>query len=391
MMELLARTGRRNAALSQYETCRAVLQAELGVQPGSQTSAFYERIRTMTGHQPRSLPPQATPFIGRERDLTEITTRLADPACRLLTLSGPGGIGKTRLALQAAQRKKESFLHGVAFVSLAAATPECLVASLAAALNLPPTASPDPLLSYLREKESLLVLDNYESLLPDTALLETFLVQAPLIKLLVTSRERLNLQGEWLYPMRGLAYPAETEGKAMNPMAYQAGQLFVRTAQRLHPGFSPTPADARAIGRICRWLQGLPLGVELAAAWVRLLPCTEIARRIETDPDFLSSPWRDLPARHQSLRTVFKQAWARLSAAEQALAQKLTVFQGPFSLEAAQAVVDVRPQHLLALADKSFLQQYEPGLYSLPQPLKPFLVEQLKRNQPDDGPPREVD
>lgn len=396
LMLLLARSGQRNAALAQYETCRATLQAELGVEPQPETTALYERIRSAVAAP--DLPPDPTPFIGREAELAQLRERLANPACRLLTLVGAGGIGKTRLALQAARQKAGAFLHGVYYVPLApVSAAEFIVPAIADALNFSFDGETNPeaqLLDYLREKEALLLLDNFEHLLtplssPPPAggmkrgvdLLAEILLSAPLVKLLVTSRERLNLQEEWLFETPGLRAPLEaTAETAVAPEAYSAVQLFIQSARRTYSDFSPTKADYPHIGRICRLLGGTPLAVELAAAWVRLFSCEEILAEIEADLDFLATPLRNVPERHQSMRAVFRHSWSLLSEGEKAAVRKLSIFRGPFGRAAAQAVADARPAILLSLVDKSFLSQRAAGQYELHELLKQYAAEELAAN-----------
>ena len=233
LMVLLARSGQRHAALAQYATCRRVLQEELGVEPAEETTALYKRIQAAGAASRHNLPPQPTPLVGRHEELPEIARRLADPACRLVTIVGPGGTGKTRLALQAAAEAVETFLDGIYFVPLAAvSSAESLVSTLAGVLKSPFASGVDPrlqLLNYLRERELLLVLDNFEHLIEAGAgLLIDILQQAPEVKLLVTSRERLTLQEEWLFELEGLTFRACAPDEEFE--RYSAVQLFVQRA-----------------------------------------------------------------------------------------------------------------------------------------------------------------
>jgi hypothetical protein len=219
LMHILARTGQRSAALAQYETCRRVLVEELGVEPTQETQALYKRIRSVREARPHNLPQQLPSLIGREGDLQQIAERLADPDCRLLTLVGPSGIGKARLALQVAQEQIGIFIHGVYFVPLApTSSVEFLIPTIADTLDFDFSGSKDPkvqLLNYLREKEMLLILDNFQHLLEGTKLLLDILEHAPDVKIMVTSRERLNVRAEWVFDVRELAFPEThvTEGK----------------------------------------------------------------------------------------------------------------------------------------------------------------------------------
>lgn len=283
LMAILSRSGQRSAALAQYETCRRILAEELGVQPSEKTKSLFERIRLAGEARPHNLPPSLTPLIGREAELQRIAERLADPDCRLLTLTGPGGIGKTRLARQAAQEQVGIFLHGVYLVPLAGlSSPEFLVPTIADALGFSFAGPEDPreqLLNYLREKEMLLVLDNFEQLLDGARLLPRILRHAPDVKIVVTSREHLNLQAEWVFEVRGLAFPegAVTEGIE----EFSAVQLFLARARRVAASFSLSAETEPAVARICRLVGGMPLGIELAAASVPLFSCDQIAAQIE--------------------------------------------------------------------------------------------------------------
>ncbi len=273
VMLLLARSGQRSAALAQYEICRRRLAEELGVAPSPDLTVLYERLRTAQPSPPHNLSAHTplTPFVGREDELAQIAERLANPDCRLLTLVGPGGSGKTRLALSAATAHLNAFLHGIYVVPLApVSSSDFLIPALAQALQFTFVGRAHPkmqLFDYLHEKEMLLVLDNFEHLRSGTDLLIELLRQAPEVKLLVTSRERLNLKAEWLLDIAGLEYPASPEIE--NIEAYSATRLFTQTAQRVRADFQLS-ADTRAsVAHICRLVEGMPLAIELAAAWMR--------------------------------------------------------------------------------------------------------------------------
>ncbi len=358
-------------------------------------------LRTLTIHS-HNLPAQSTPFIGRVQELREIATRLAEPTCRLLTLVGPGGMGKTRLALQAGAELVANFTHGVYFVPLAALTSsEFLIPAIADALHISfyhRDTLQTQLFNYLQEKQLLLILDNFEHIIAGAPLVAELRARAPGLKVLVTSRERLNVQGETLLSVAGLALPT------VMPMAgelSEAEELFLQHAQRIDPALDLT-AQRAAMARVCARLLGMPLALELAASWLRLLTCAEIEAELEHSFELLSSTMRDTPERHRSLRAVFEYSWQLLSEPEKRAAQMLAVFQGDFRREAALVVL--RPSDapastvellslLAALVDKSLLQRRADGRYAMHTLLhqytleklhaEPVLAEQVRRRHSD--------
>ncbi len=378
LMLLLARSGDRSAALAQYKACRQILTQELGVEPMAETTALAERIRGMETAVPHRIPVQSTPFIGRADELARISQYLDDPNCRLLTLVGTGGIGKTRLALQAAENQRRAFLNGVHFIPLAAVgEPDALVFAIADGLRFsfysqePP---PSQLLSYLREKELLLVLDNFEHLLDGAKLVADILQAAPQVKILVTSRERLNLRWEWLLDVRGLPYPPETGAARENDAG--AMQLFAQSAARVRPDFSMA-ADRANAARICRLVEGMPLAIELAAAGLRSRSSREIAAEIERNLDLLATAMRDAPARHRSVRAAFDSSWQSLTPAERDAFCRLSVFRGGFSYEAAWQITGASRAALDALTAKSLLRQSASGRYGMHNLLRQYAAEAL--------------
>ncbi len=323
------------------------------------------------------LPRSTTRFIGREAELGGIERRLADPGCRLLTLFGPGGIGKTRLALEAAYRHIQLF-DAVYFSSLQA-TPSAraLVLAIADAVGLTLSGRQEPeieLLDFLANKRLLLVLDNFEHLLDGRDLLIKILDAAPQVKIMVTSRVLLNLHREWLFSVGGLPWP-ENEG-IDRPESYPAVALFVSRAQQTYPDFVPDNVMADII-RICQLVEGMPLGIELAATWLKLLDCGEIADRIEGSIDFLAAQHQDLPSRHRSLRAIFDHNWSLLTAEEQAIFQRLAVFRGDFDVRAAEKVTGATLFVLISLVEKSLLQRDEFGRFHIHELLRQYAAERL--------------
>ncbi|MFN2108570.1 MAG: tetratricopeptide repeat protein, partial [Anaerolineae bacterium] len=387
LMHLLAMEGERSAALAQYETCCRILAQELGVEPMPETTALYESIKTASGRlknesAPSSLPTPPTPFVGREDELAELAEMIANPRSRLLTLSGPGGIGKTRLVLQAAREQVGAFTHGVYHVPLASAnSAETIITAIADTLGLRLHNQQKPqrqLLDYLREKETLLVLDNMEHLLPEVDLIAEILRHAPKATLLVTSRERLNLQEEWVYEVSGLTYPTTTENAEEGwTKAYSAINLFQQRARQANRHFSVTEAELPAVIHICQLVEGMPLGVELAAAWVSVHSCTKIAQAIEHKLDILTTRLHNVAERHRNIRATFEHSWQQLSAAEKDIFARLSVFRGGFHDEAATAVAGVSPSTLASLLDKSLLRHAAPDRYDMHELLRQYAAEKL--------------
>lgn len=380
LMRVLARNGQRSAALAQYERCCHALYEELGVEPQRETTALYERIRTAGTSRRHNLPAQFTPLVGRKEELSRIAERLENPNCRLLTLVGPGGIGKTRLALQAAWEALNTFLHGVYFIPLAPVnSKDLLTPTVANALGLQFHGTRDPLdqlVDYVRVRELLWVLDGFEHLLQDARWVTAMLKAAPYVKILVTSRERLNLRAEWLIGVDGLPYPQHNEVSDAKP--YAAVQLFLKQAMRVRAGFTLSQDNTPHVIHICQLLDGLPLGVELAAALARTRTCARIAHEMDRDLDLLVTSLRDVPGRHRSLRAVFEHSWRLLQDVERAVLARLSVFRDPFPQVAGRAVALATPGTLATLLEKSLLHQDSSGRYDLHALVRQYAAEKLR-------------
>ncbi|MBN1889861.1 MAG: tetratricopeptide repeat protein [Thermoflexales bacterium] len=383
LMRLLVRSGQRSAALQQYKTCRQILADNLDVEPSEDTQRLYRRVRLVSELGAHNLPPQVTPFVGREVERRQVGRRLVDPDHRLLTLVGPGGIGKTRLAIQVAYENRLAFLHGVCFVSLAPLpSAQFLVSAIAGALQLRFQGQAEPkeqLLDALRERDMLLLLDNFEHLIEDgTGLLVDVLQSAPAVKFLVTSRQRLDLYGETAFDVEGLELPEGRDGE--KAAGYSAVDLFLRSADRAQAGFRPVDEAWADVVRICRLVGGMPLGIELAAFWVRTLSCRDIAAEIERNLAFLSATRRGVPPRHASIQAAFDHSWERLSAEEQRAFQKLAVFQGGFDREAGKQVGAAALATLSALVDKSFLNEIPTGRYTFHELMRQYAADKLAQD-----------
>lgn len=323
-----------------------------------------------------NLPVMLTHFVGRDTELTSLGRLLQDPLCRLLTLIGPGGIGKTRLAIEAASRNQADFADGVCFVPLASlSSPEFVAPAVIGALDFAFQGQVDPhiqLLNYLSGKQMLLVLDNVEHLLGSVGLLADILQHTRGIKLLVTSRERLNLQSEWVFVVQGLSVPSDNLTERVEE--FTSVELFIQTARRVKADFVLQGDEKIAVSRICQLVEGMPLGIELAATWVSVLACGQIARQIEHSLDFLTTSMRDMPNRQRSLRAVFDHSWNLLTPEERAVLSRLAVFRGNFDQDAAEQIAGAGLPILLALSSKSLLRRRENGLFDLHEVVRQYAL-----------------
>jgi DNA-binding SARP family transcriptional activator/predicted ATPase len=396
LIRLLALSGRRSEALAQYVKCRQVLAEELDAEPSPETTSLYEKIRdqTLTVSMPspqrwpgptHNLPLTLGLFVGREAELTAVQGYLQDPACRLLTLVGAGGMGKTRLALEAVSdwisRLREDELEGVTLVSLAPLqTAEAVVPAIAHAtgLALSPGREPEQqLLDFFRQKRWLLILDSFEHLPEGAGFVGEILRATPHVKVLVTSRARLNLHSEYCLPIAGIGFPERIPEDPEQARGFAAVDLFLEAARRVQPGLEPTDPDLVEIAQVCRLVQGMPLGILLAAAWSGVLSPSDIAAEIDKGLDFLEADWADLPERQRSIRAVFDRSWNLLSDREREVFQALSVFSGGFTRAAAEQVSGASLQELRALADKSLLQITPSGRYDMHELLRQYTAERL--------------
>lgn len=400
LMRLYACAGQQSAALRQYEECVRILDEELGVEPEDETSDLFEAIRlrrfpaeptrttapvqlpavhTAPERAQYPLPVEALPLVGRDVEVAQLHNMLANPRCRLITLVGLGGNGKTHLALEAAHRladkEHNNFPDGIVFVPLADRVDRSdlvgnIVFALADALGLSLSGQGEAarqVFDFLCTQKMLIVLDNFEHLLyapgaevyaePVLALVEEILESAGGVKLLVTSREPLQLRAEWRLDLGGLVYPEEEELISESSLdAYSAVRLFAQFAQQVQPSFEMTPQNAPAIFRLCRLVSGSPLALKLAAAWVRIFTCERIVNDIEKNLNLLSTQMRNVPERQRSMRAIFDYTWQLLSVDEQQLFLAISVFRNGFTEVAATEVAAATPHLLAALLDRGLLQ-----------------------------------
>lgn len=334
-------------------------------------------IRTPTTAHAR-LPSPHTSFVGRDAELHRIGDILGNNECRLLTLVGPGGIGKTRLAIEAAHRLTNQHPHGAHFVPLASVTaPEAVVPAIGDSLGFSVDVQfssvidqRTQILDFVGHHAMLMVIDNYEHLLSGAEVLGLLLQEAPEVQLLVTSRERLNLQSEWVLEVGGMPLSgggSDTSGDAL--------ELFIDRARRVDPSFSPTADELMHAGRICRLVEGMPLAVELAAAWVPILPCEEIADEIERSLDFLGASTRDVPDRHRTIRAAFDYSWNLLDPAQQEAFRGMSVFSAPFTRRAVDATVGSDLRTLTELVGKSLVRRVGSDRFDLHPLLRQYAGE----------------
>lgn len=375
LMQLYARTGQSAAALRQYQLCAQVLADELGVEPALETTTLYEAIkanrlpllaqvdihplkpnapmpslsvdRLKTAAPPRHhLPVQPTPFVGRQQEMKAVGELLLRENVRLMTLTGVGGTGKTRLALQVAASLLDHFEDGIYFVPLGDLSDPALVLPTIARQVGVQEGGDQPLLEILKssfhDRQLLLILDNFEHVLKAGPLIAELLAAAPRLKVLITSRTLLHLRGEWEYRVPPLQLLARTQVWSL-PLVEQveAVQLFIERAQTAQPDFILTDENAPAVAQICHRLDGLPLAIELAAARIKLLPPPLLLARLNNRLKLLTGGAQDLPARQQTLRSTIDWSYSLLNAAEQNLFARLAIFVGGFTLDTAEAICNL--------------------------------------------------
>lgn len=380
IMQLLAQSGQYLAALKQFESYQRYVVEYLDVSPSARMLDLVQQIKAEISAPVHNLPAAVTPFIGREKEMTEIKTLLGNKDCRLLTLVGPGGIGKTRLALEAAWQQHRTEDLATYFVPLQGVqSVNGLARAIAGAIGFQFSGRLDlweQLIGYLRRLNMLLLLDNFEHLSAHASLLSQILAAAPGLQLLVTSRERLRLHGETIFTVYGLDYAAGKQTRQNSSM-----RLFIQTAQRLLPTYQPKGKDLQDIWQICHLVEGMPLALELAASWMNVLSPEQIIGEMEQSLNILSSNGRDLPASHMSMEAVFNHSWSMLTLEEQETMEKLSVFAGDFDLDAARQVAGATPLLLQGLVDKSFVSLNQSNRYQLHELVCQYAAHKLGANQ----------
>jgi predicted ATPase/transcriptional regulator with XRE-family HTH domain len=327
-----------------------------------------------------NLPAIPTPFLGRDTEVADILSRLSDEGCRLLTIAGPGGIGKTRLSIKVAEEALDAYQHGVCMVPLAGIeSTAALPAAIAAGLGLSHSVKTEllsNLLGYLRHKQLLLVLDNFEHLLPDTRLLIEILQNSPDVKILVTSRQRLNLNSEWVYLLQGLSVPPEDDHSDL--LAYSSINLFLQIARHAKPNFELYDMNSATVAQICRRVEGMPLAIQLAASWIPVMGPEGIAEEIRHGLDFLEADMNDLPERQRSMRAVFESSWKLLDEEEQQAMKMLAVFRGGFSLASVHDIFQIPTKYILSLVNKCWVQPEAGGRFDLHELVRQYAQAKLQ-------------
>lgn len=446
LMDLLARSGQRAAALHHYEQYRQLLADELGITPTPEIADFYARIQEVTVNKvhvagavvaplkpvaaiasidepipsqtvvPHNLLTPLAPFIGRANELIWICERLTTLTCRLLTIIGPGGMGKSSLALIVGRKllnaQNAAFPDGIFFVPLAeassvdaaereqpladaSATEEKILRAIAEQVgcNLEAEISSTVhLQKYLSARRLLLIIDNMEHLLAGTGAIVTLLTHAPQVKVLVTSRTRLNVRGETVLTLDKLSLPTATYQRTVKAIQTNSGHviddevwqtseavtMFVQRAQQQDPAFTVNAETLMPVGQICQLVEGLPLGIELAASMLPIVDCTALAAALAESLDFLVADTRDLPSTQRTLAAVFEHSWRLLQPQEQRLLVKLAIFSGTFQYEAAAEIVGATSLGLKQLINQSLISRVRDNRYTMHRTVYAFADQKLQ-------------
>lgn len=385
VMHLLAQRGSRSAALRQFYTLRQALHEELGVEPEAATQELADKLGQEVLRAPFSaqsrhnLPAPLTPFIGRQQDLEYLVNCLSQGSCRLITILGPGGSGKTRLALEAGRRLVSSFQDGVFLLRMdGLQSTQPLAAELARSLGLALQEQVPPrvlLQNFLSDKSLLLILDGFERFVELGSMMQDYLWTCPQVRILVTSRVRINLKSERVHALAGFDLPAPGSDYSLEDN--EAVQFFLQAAQRVSTRRMDQTGELAAVADICRSLQGMPLALLLAAGWTGLYSPLEIAAQVRQNLDFLELNLGDLPERQRSLRASFEYSLNLLTPEERRIMLILSIFRDGFELQSAAQVAGCSRYDLLALADKSFIQRTDNGRCRLHELIRQFAAERL--------------
>lgn len=398
LMIALACQGQIQAAFKQFDQCRAVLDEELGIAPSAELRSILSDIhdnkyapaiaspsRTPQQHRQGNLQAASSPILGRTDELVSIIDLLANPEARLITMLGAGGIGKSSLAQAVGLQVQASYPDGVWFVSFVANHAGELASTIADTLGITihdKAREGQQLADTLREKRLLLILDNFEDVLDDALDVAELLSATKHLKLICTSREPLELREEWLFPLGGLTLPPmESTVSAESLTQFSSAQLFVQRAKQAAPAFHLNDENAFAIANICHFVNGSPLGIELAAAWIRRQTPSELLATMFESPDVLHTKRRDVPMRQRSMRRIFQYSFDGLEPEQQTLLSQLSLFSGPLSAEQVKAIMGAPRFELAELVDKSLLQ-IDGATYRMHPLMRQFSAEMLSDSDP---------
>lgn len=382
----LASTGDLLGLEEAWERCQRVLLEDLGVAPSDMTRQIYEQSRKPRAQQVSSkgnLRPGMTTFLGRKGEHRSLVDLLTKDHVRFVTLLGAGGIGKSRLSVQVGKSLEASFPDGVWFVPLAGSQSSDFLTTIGDTLGINfhgATNRMQQLISVLEDKRTLLILDNFEDVLDKAMNLLDLLSGTTGLKLLCTSREMLNLSGEWVVQLDGLTLPAETltvENVAEN----DSMQLFLQRARQINNRFTLDSTNMEAVAGICRYVGGSPLGIELAAAWMRGQSPAQLLSTMRKSPDILESKHRDLPERQRSVRTIFNYSWNGLGSRPRQVLTALALFKSGFSAEQAEIVAQCSHFDLFELVDKSLLKVQD-DVYQMHSLVRYFSAEKQAPDSP---------
>lgn len=328
-----------------------------------------------------NFPAETTPFVGREKELTDLTEIVQDPAQRLITLVGPGGVGKTRLAMALGNAVLNQFPDGVYFIPLESVdSPMHVPTKIAESLGLELGGGEMPMdevRAFLKDKHALLIMDNLEQLVQGGQMMAEGMEQMPHVTVVATTRERLRLRGEQVYEVDSMIIPPQRTTDPTKLSEYPSVQLFINNAKRNAPDFDLTADNTVDVNRIINLVHGMPLGIELATGWMEMLPVDEIANEIEQSLDFLETDLRDVPERHRSMRAVFEHSWNLMTADEQDAFIKLSLFRDGFVREAVQAVTGTSLRTLTTLGNKSLVFRAPDGRFAVPKMLRQYAEERF--------------
>lgn len=416
LMLLYAKSGQGGKAIQQYQRFVSKLKQELDISPLPQTTTLYEQIQiaqkqkiqpffttaknisSLTYPQPSSCPVSLTPFVGRKTELDGIMQYLQDPACRLLTIVGLYGTGKTRLAIKAATAPCLSFANDIHFLSLSNVdSADTLLVAIAHALSFPFYENMTPrihqICNELNRRPSLFILDGFNITrhAPLVDVLKRILKDTSLVKFLITSPIPLYLEEEWVLPVYSLSFPTHIEIADnlcdLDLDAFSAPQLLLQNCRRFRANLSLSPQDKRYIIQICQFVGGLPLGIEMVAPWIQVLSFKEIAEEIGLNPNFLEGAKQKDDDALQSLQAICKYSWSLLTDTEQQAICRLSLFHDRFSKETAMQVTGVTLSTLLSLTAKAFLQHilvndslpytYPNSYYRMPEIIRRYAYNKL--------------